>query len=133
MYNCARLMTANSERSNASRHVHQALYRATYNIPSLQMATLDPEPFGKPDLLLGSSLLLDTNDTATFTSNGLLGPEPFGGNGGGGENATSAQNPPWGDRLDEIGSASDDELSTFTTNGLLDGPTQVTGTVISPL
>jgi len=95
------------------------------------MATLDPEPFGNPTLLLGSSLLSDANDT--FTSNGLLDTGLFGGSGdgGGGENAPSARSPPWATHPDGIGSPDDDELSTFATNGLLDGPTQMTSTVVS--
>jgi hypothetical protein len=97
------------------------------------MATLDPKPFGEPALLLGSSLLSTPNNTATFTPNGLLDAGPFSGNGGvgEGENASSAQSPPWGVRPDEIGPADDDEPSAFTTNGLLDGPTQMTSTIIS--
>ena len=96
------------------------------------MATLDPEPFGKPTLLLGSSLLSDANDATTFTSNGLLDTGMFNGSedGGEGENASSAHNPSWGPRADGIGSADNDEPSTFTLNGLLDGPTQMTSTVI---
>ena len=96
------------------------------------MATLDPEPFGNPTLLLGPSLLSDTNDT--FTSNGLLDTGPFGGtcDGGEGENASSAQSPPWTAHLDRIGSPDDNELSIFATNGLLDGPTQMSSTVIFP-
>ena len=65
---------ANAERSrDASRHIYARFeYRVTYNIPSLKVATTDPEPFGKPTLLLGSNVLLDVNDATTFTSNGLL-------------------------------------------------------------
>ena len=96
------------------------------------MATLDPEPFGNPTLLLGSSLLLDASDT--FNSNGLLDTGLFGGSGDGGEgeNAPFTQSPPWSAHPDGIGSPNDDELSTFATNGLLDGPTQMTSTVIFP-
>lgn len=94
------------------------------------MATLDPEPFGKPTLLLGSSLLSDANET--FTSNGLLDTGLFGGSGdsGEGENTPFAQSPSWTAQPDRIGSSNDDELSTFATNGLLDGPTQMTSTVV---
>ena len=94
------------------------------------MATLDPEPFGSPTLLLGSSLLLDANDT--FTPNGLLDTGLFGGSGDGGEgeNAHSTQSPPWTAHPDGIRSPHDDEPSIFATNGLLDGPTQMTSTVI---
>ena len=98
------------------------------------MATLDPEPFGEPTLLLGgSSLLSGTNDATTFTSNGLLDTGLFGGNGNGGEgeNASPAQSPPWTARPDEAVFADVDGSSAFTTNGLLDGPTQNTSTTIS--
>jgi hypothetical protein len=97
------------------------------------MATLGPEPFGEPTLLLGSSLLSDTDNTTAFTSNGLLDAGLLGGSGDVGERdgASSAQSPSWTARLDGVGSAGDDELSTFTTNGLLDGPTPMTSTVIS--
>lgn len=96
------------------------------------MATLDPEPFGEPTLLLGSSLLSDKNDTTTFTSNGLLdtGLLDGSGDGGEGESASFAQSPSWAPRTDGIGSADGDEPSTFVLNGLLDGPTQATSTVI---
>lgn len=94
------------------------------------MATLDPEPFGNPTLLLGSSLLSDADDT--FTPNGLLDTGLFcgSGDGGEGESASSAQSPSWIAHPDEIGSLSDDESPTFATNGLLDGPTDMTSTVI---
>jgi len=97
------------------------------------MATLDPEPFGKPTLLLGSSLLSDADDTTTFTSNGLLDTGLFDGSGDGGEgeNAPSTQGRAWATRTDEIGSIDDDESLAFMSNGLLDGPTQMTSTVIS--
>ena len=96
------------------------------------MTTLDPEPFGKPTLLLGTSLPSDTNDTTTFTSNGLLDTGLFDGsrNGGEGENVSSAQSPSWTPPTDRIGSADNDETPTFTLNGLLDGPTQMTSMVI---
>ena len=106
--------------------------RATYNIPSLKMTTLDPEPFGKPSLLLGPSLLSDTNDTTTFTSNGLLDTGLLGRSSDGGEegNAPSARSPSLAVSLDGIGFANDEESFAFTTNGLLDGPTQMTSTCI---
>jgi hypothetical protein len=100
------------------------------------MATLDPEPFGNPTLLLGSPLLPDTNDTTTFTSNGLLDTGLLDGNRDGGEgemNASSAQSPSWAPCTDGIGSADDDEPPTFVLSGLLDGPTQMTSTVITSL
>jgi len=91
------------------------------------MAALDSEPFGEP------TLLLNTNDTMTFTSDGLLGTGMSDGSGdsGAGENAPSMQSPPWAARPDDIGSADDDESSTFMSDGILDGPTQVTSTIIS--
>ena len=124
--------TANSERSVASRRAYHAPDTRHLNIPLLKMATLDPEPFGKPTLLLGSSLLSEMNDTTAFTSNGLLDTGLFdgGGTGGEGENASSAQSSSWAPRADGIGSADDDEPSAFMSNGLLDGPTQTTSTVI---
>ena len=97
------------------------------------MATLEPEPFGQPTLLLGSSLLSDANDTTTFTSNGLLDTGPFGGSGDdGGESASSVQSSPWTAVPDGIGSTDGDVPSGFMSNGLLDGPTQMTSTVMSP-
>ena len=106
--------------------------RATYNIPSLKMTTLDPEPFGKPSLLLGPSLLSDTNDTTTFTSNGLLDTGLLGRSGDGSEEESAylAQSPSLAARPDEIGFADDEESFAFTTNGLLDDPTQMTSTCI---
>jgi len=97
------------------------------------MAALDSEPFGEPTLLLGSSLLSNTNDTTTFTSNGLLDTGLFGGSGDGGEgeNASSVQSLPWTTRPGSIGSSDDDESSTFMSNGLLDDTTPVTSTIIS--
>jgi len=97
------------------------------------MAAPDLEPFGEPNLLLGSSLLSNANHTAKFTPNGLLDTGPFGGSGDGDEggDASSTQSPPWAARADDIGSTDDDELSTFMSNGLLDGPTQMTSMVIS--
>ena len=94
------------------------------------MATLDPEPFGNPTLLMGSSMLSDAN--GTFTSNGLLDTGLFGGSGDGGEgeDASPAQSPHWTVYPDGIGSTNDDELTMFATNGLLDGPTQMTSTII---
>ena len=93
---------------------------------------MDPEPFGEPTLLLGSSLLSDKNDATTFTSNGLLDTGLFDESGDGGEreSASSARSPSWAPRTDGIGSADGDEPSTFVLNGLLDGPTQATSTVI---
>jgi len=125
------LTTANSERSDASRRACYTASDITVTL-SIEMATLDLEPFGEPTLLLGPSLLSDANDTTTFTSNGLLDARLFdgGGDGGEGESASSAQSPSWAPRTDGIGSADDDESSTFVLNGLLDGPTQVTSTVI---
>lgn len=95
------------------------------------MTTLDPEPFGNPTLLLGSSLLSDTNEM--FTPNGLLDTGPFGGSGDDSEggNASSEQSPSWAAHMDGVGSPADDGLSAFTTNGLLDDPTQMTSTVVS--
>lgn len=107
---------------------------ATYNIPSLKMAALDPEPFGEPTLLLsGSSLLSGMDDATTFTSNGLLDTGLFGGSGDGdgGEDAFSAQSSSWAARPEGTGSSDEDELSAFTTNGLLDGPTPMTSTLLS--
>ena len=74
------------------------------------MASLDPEPFGKPTLLLGSSLLSDANDTTMFTSNGLLDTGLLGGSddGGDGENASSARSPSWASRTEGIESAGED-------------------------
>ncbi|KAF9651533.1 P-loop containing nucleoside triphosphate hydrolase protein [Thelephora ganbajun] len=94
------------------------------------MATLNPEPFGKPTLLLASLLLKDTNDT-TFASNGLLDTEPSGGCEE--ENASSEQSPSWTARADGIGSTGDDESSAFTSNRLLGGPTQTTSQTSSTL
>lgn len=108
----------------ASRHDHHAL-----GIPSSKMTTLDPEPFGKPTLLLESNPLLDTNDT--FISSGLLDIGVFSGSGndGEGEGALSTQSPPCAARSDAAGSSSDDELFEFTSNGLLDGSTRMGSTV----
>ena len=126
---------ANAERSrDASRHIYARFgYRVTYNIPSLKMATTDPESFGKPTLLLGSNVPLDVNDATTFTSNGLLDTGLFArsGDGGEGENAPPSKSPSWTACMDGVGSADDDELSTFTSNGLLDAPTEMTSTVNS--
>ena len=96
------------------------------------MTTLDPEPFGEPALLSGSSLLSDINDTTTFTPNGLLDAGLFDGTGGGsgGGNASSARSPSWASRTGEIGATDDGESSTFMSNGLLDAPTQTTSMVI---
>lgn len=95
------------------------------------MTTLDSEPFGKPNLLLETSPLSDTNDATTFTSNGLLDSGIFGGSGHGAEeeDASSAQNPSRAARSDGVGSVDDDEPSAFMSNGLLDGPTQTTSAV----
>ena len=90
------------------------------------MTTLDPEPFGNPTLLLGASILSAANDT--FTSNGLLDTGLFGGSGDGGEGENASSS--WTAHPDGIGSPSDDGLSTFATNGLLDDPTQMTSTII---
>jgi hypothetical protein len=95
------------------------------------MAAPDLEPFGKPTLLLGSSLLSDTNDATAFTSNGLLDVGTFGGSGdsGEGEDAFSAKSPTWAARSDGVGFADDDESPAFTSNGLLDDQTPMTSTV----
>lgn len=124
--------TANSERSSdASRRACHTLPSDTVTL-GIEMATLDSEPFGEPTLLLGSSLLSDKNGATTFTSNGLLDTGLFDGSGDGGEgeSASSAQSPSWAPRTDRIGSADGDEPSTFVLNGLLDGPTQATSTVV---
>ena len=52
------------------------------------------------------------------------------GDGGEGEDTSSAQSPSLAVRPYEIGLADDEESFTFTTNGLLDGPTQMTSTCI---
>jgi hypothetical protein len=95
------------------------------------MTTLDPEPFGKPTLLLGSNLLSDADSATAFVSTGLLDYGAFGGSGdgGGGEDAFSAQSPPRAARSDVAGFANDDEPSEFMSNGLLDDPTQTRSTV----
>lgn len=94
------------------------------------MTTLDPEPFGKPTLLLESNLLLDTNNTK-FISSGLLDTGVFSASGDGdeGEGAFSAPSPPCATLLDAAGLASDGESSEFTSNGLLDGTAQMRSTV----
>jgi hypothetical protein len=94
------------------------------------MDSLDPEPFGKPTLLLGSSLLSSTNDTATFTSNGLLDTGVTGGSSDSQcewEGVPPAQNLR-ATRSDRDESTNGDEVSAFASNGLLDDPTQVTST-----
>lgn len=92
------------------------------------MATLDPEPFGKPTLLLESSLPLDLNDTAAFISSELLNTRAFSGSGDGGKegDAFYASSPPCAARLDV---AEYDKPLEFKSNGLLDGSTQMRSTV----
>ena len=125
--------TANPERE--SRRVASrprfGFHIVTCNVPPLKMATVDSEPFGKPTLLLGSSFSSDTNDTNTFTSNGLLDMGIFCGSGSGGdrEDASSAQNAFATTLPDDTGPVDEDELSVFTSNGLLDGPAQMTSMV----
>lgn len=95
------------------------------------MTTLDPEPFGKPTLLLGSNSILDATETTAFVSTGLL-DAVFDGNGDGGEgeDAFSAQSPPCATLSDVDGFSSDNQQSEFMSNGLLDSSTQTTSTVI---